>query len=162
MILVPVLSLLLFASFIVYSFFEYQQSNRNINLLRADYVPVMELVNDNIRLLEKLRDRFKDVVLASELLWLDDTVTIKNQVQANFLALEKYPDIVKQQSLFQSQKDFEHYYASASKLARRLVTDGALWFIAKMIMIIHLRAFPIAVMQVTKARDCPKELIIIF
>jgi len=127
MILVPVLSLLLFAGFIVYSFFEYQQSNRNINLLRADYIPVMELVSDNIRLLEKLRDRFKDVVLASELLWLDDTLVIRKQVQANFLELEKYPEIVEQKNIIQSRKDFEHYFASASKLARRLVTDKALW-----------------------------------
>ena len=124
MILVPVLSLVLYGSFITYSFFEHQKSNDTIQTLRNDYVPVMNILNENIHLFERLRDTFKDTVLAQESLWLVDALTIKNQLDEHLQALLKMSDIVDEDQLLKTQQALNNYYAYASELAEGLLKEN--------------------------------------
>lgn len=124
MILVPVLSLILYGSFITYSFFEHKQSNQQIQTLRDDYVPVMNILNENIHLFEGLRDTFKDTVLAQESLWLDDALTIKLTLEDNLHKLQELTDIVDKTQLQNTQLNLQNYYLHANDLAKGLLTEN--------------------------------------
>lgn len=121
MILVPVLSLILYGSFITYSFFEYQKSNQKIQELRDNYIPMMDLLNDNIHLFASLRDTLKDTVLAQESLWLIDAKMLKIKLEHNLKLLEKFSSILNQNHLQQSKVDLNNYYIHANKLANNLL-----------------------------------------
>lgn len=121
MLLVPILSFLLYGSFITYSFFEHQKSSQKIQELRNNYLPAIDLLNDNIHLFVKLRDTFKDAVLAQESLWIANNFQIKERIEDNFLILKTYPIIIDQQLLKQTTEDFHHYYLSANTLAKSLL-----------------------------------------
>lgn len=121
MILVPVLSLILYGSFITYSFFEYQKSNQKIQELRDNYIPMMDLLNINIHLFSSLRDTLKDTVLAQEPLWLIDAKTLKIKLDRNLELLEKFSSILNQKQLQQSKVDLNSYYSHAHKLAKSLL-----------------------------------------
>lgn len=123
MILVPVLSLVLYGSFITYSFFEHQQSNQKIQSLKDDYVPVMNILNNNIHLFERLRDTFKDTVLAQESLWLSDALAVKKELEGNLNKLTKLTHIVDDKELKQTKFDLNSYYNHASKLAEGLLKE---------------------------------------
>lgn len=126
-ILVPILSLILYGSFITYSYFEQQKSTLKIIELRDDYAPTLQIVNENIGLFDKLRDAFKDAVLASELIWLTDTLAIKKQIEANLTLIEKRPNIVEKTKVIQIRNDLQLYYNSAKNLAEKLLKDKGEW-----------------------------------
>ncbi len=126
-ILVPILSLILYGSFITYSYFEQQESTQKIIALRDDYAPILQIVNENIGLFDKLRDAFKDAVLASELIWLTDTLTIKKQIEANLSLIEKRPHIIEKAKVLQVRKDLQLYYISAKELAEKLLIENGEW-----------------------------------
>ncbi|TYK65931.1 GGDEF domain-containing protein [Colwellia echini] len=125
MILVPVFSLFLYGSFITYSFFEHQQSNKKIQAVRDSYIPVLEILNNNIHLFEQLSDTFKDTVLARESLWLVDALALKKELENNFVELEKFPHIIKIKQLNTIKNDFNHYYLHADTLAKDLLKEHA-------------------------------------
>lgn len=127
MIFVPIISLILYGSFISYSFFEHQRSSQKIKQIRDDYVPILSLVNENIHLFEQLRDSFKDAVLANELIWLLDTVAIKKQIEDNLTSLETYPAIINKTDLNQIRESFKHYYLSANGFAEKLILEKGEW-----------------------------------
>lgn len=121
MLLVPILSLLLYGSFITYSFFEHKKTHENIQKLRNNYLPAIDLLNENIRLFTKLRDTFKDAVLAQESLWIASNLQIKKDIDDNFLTMKAYPIIINKQQLQKSTEDFHRYYINANTLARNLL-----------------------------------------
>ena len=121
MILVPVLSLVLYGSFITYSFFEYQKSSQKIQELRDNYIPMMDLLNENIHLFSRLRDTLKDTVLAQESLWLIDAKMLKVKLEHNLKLLEKFSSILNIKQLQQSTIDLNNYYIHAYKLANNLL-----------------------------------------
>jgi len=127
MILVPVLSLVLYGSFITYSFFEHQQSNKKIKMLRDDYVPVMNLLNTNIRLFERLQETFKDTVLAQESSWLAEALELKTKLEFNLQSLESFAHIIDQRQLNKSKKDFNSYYFHANALTKKLLIQNDLF-----------------------------------
>lgn len=121
MLLVPILSLLLYGSFITYSFFEHKKSSQKIQELKNNYLPAIDLLNENIRLFVKLRDTFKDAVLAQESLWIANNLQLKNKIDDNFLTMNTYPLIIDQQLLQKTTEDFHRYYLSANTLAKSML-----------------------------------------
>ena len=123
MLLVPILSLLLYGSFITYSFFEHKKSSQKIQELKNNYLPAIDLLNENTRLFVKLRDTFKDAVLAQESLWIANNLELKEKIEKNFHTLTSYPIIIDQQQLQLTSEDFHQYYLSANTLARSLLDE---------------------------------------
>jgi len=129
MILVPILSLILYGSFIAYSYLEHQRSNEKVEEIRDDYFPALNLVNENIHLFEQLRDAFKDAVLASESIWIADALKIKVRIEQNLDTLEKYPSIISNIKLREIRKDFKLYYISANEFAEKLIQEEGKWIV---------------------------------
>lgn len=127
MILVPVLSLLMYACFITYSYFEHQQSSEKIQQLREDYVPLLAVVNDNISLFKKLQDAFKDAVLAGESRWLKDNLATKEHISTNLAMLYQHHNVIDTSKLKIIEDDFNHYYENANKLALALLQEDEQW-----------------------------------
>ncbi len=127
MIFVPIISLILYLSFIFYSFYEHQRGNLKIKQVRDDYVPALNLVNENIHLFEKLRDSLKDAVLANESDWLKNTITLKNQIEFNVISLEAYPHIIQKSDLKDFKENFTLYYSSAKGFAEKLILEEGRW-----------------------------------
>ena len=127
MIFVPVLSLILYLSFIFYSFFEHQRGDEKIKQVRNDYLPVLSLVNENTHLFEKLRDSFKDAVLANESGWLANTNELKKQIEYNLKSLEAYPHIVQESDVKNFKDNFMFYYSSAKGFAGKLISEKGEW-----------------------------------
>ena len=124
MLLVPVLSLVLYSGFIIYSYLEHQQSNQKIAELRDNYLPLLEVANNNIQLFKEIRDIFKDAVLAGESGWLNQTSDRKSKINQNFIELSRFPTIVDSQLLGQLQQNFDLYYINAKTLANSILGDS--------------------------------------
>ena len=124
MILVPVISLLFYGSFITYSFFEHRKSNHKIQTLRDKYVPVMNTLNEKLYLFQKLRDTFKDTVLAQESLWLADALSTKNVLEVNLNTLFVLEEIVDITLLKKTQQSLHNYYLHAHDLANLLLQEN--------------------------------------
>ena len=127
MILVPILSILMYACFITYSYFEHQKSSVKIQQLRHDYLPVIERVNNTINLFENIQGNFKIAVLAQEARWLEDTITIQKKINENFHQLANHQSIVDHSKLTAIQLSFNQYDQTASKLAHTLLTQSGQW-----------------------------------
>ena len=127
MILVPVLSLALYGCFITYSYFEHQRSSAQIQELRQGFVPVIELVNDNIYLFDKLQDAFKTAVLAKKSRWIQDTIGFRRQINFNLRELSRHTNIVDSNSIKNLNNFFNDYYKSADRVAKSLVGEQEQW-----------------------------------
>ncbi|MEH6343923.1 MAG: diguanylate cyclase [Bermanella sp.] len=123
MLFVPVLSLLLYCGFIIYSYSEHQHSSERIESIRDNYLPLLEIVHENTRLFEELTEKFKDAVLAGESNWIKNTLLIKQRVEGNLTKLEHYPEIVDIYQLEKTRENFIHYYTNASSLAKSILLD---------------------------------------
>ncbi len=123
MLLVPVLSLILYSGFIIYSYSEHQQSNHKIAELRDDYLPILEVANQNIQIFKEIRDVLKDAVLAHESAWLKSNTERKSLINQNFIELSRYPNIVDQDQLRTLQQNFDLYYISGQKLAAMIISN---------------------------------------
>ncbi len=123
MLLVPILALLLYSGFIVYSYFEHQQSSQSIESIRDHYVPLLEGVNANISLFEQLTDMFKDAVLAGESGWLENTWKLKQEIEINLAKLSHHPEIIDITELNQSKKNFSRYYNHVELFANKMLSN---------------------------------------
>ena len=123
MLLVPILALLLYSGFIVYSYFEHQQSTLRIESIRDHYVPLLEEVNANISLFEQLTDMFKDAVLAGESGWLENTWKIKQEIEINLAKLSHHPEIVDIVELNKSRENFSRYYNHVELFAKKMLNN---------------------------------------
>ncbi len=123
MLLVPVLALMLYSGFIIYSYFEHQQSSVRIESIRDHYVPLLEVVNANISLFEQLTDMFKDAVLAGESGWLKNTWKIKQEIEINLAKLGHHPEIVDLGELNKSREVFSRYYNHVELFANKMLNN---------------------------------------
>ena len=121
MLAVPVLSLLLYSVFIIYSYSENQQNSEKIAEIRNDYLPLLELANENIRLFGEMRGIFKDAVLAGESGWLTNIQALKQTIEANLKQLEAFPHIVEKNQLDALKISFELYQSNAWTLASNII-----------------------------------------
>jgi diguanylate cyclase (GGDEF)-like protein len=124
MLLVPVLSLILYSGFIIYSYSEHQQSNQKIAELRDNYLPILEVANQNIQLFKETREVLKDAVLAGESAWLASNTERKRQINQNFIELSRHPTIVNQDQLLALQQNFDLYYINGQKLAAMIISNN--------------------------------------
>ena len=123
MLAVPVLSLLLYGGFIIYSYSQQQHSSENISSIRDDYLPVLEIANENIKLFNEIRNIFKDAVLAGEAAWLPRANTLKQQLQRNLSTLQQFPDILAPARTTALAESFSRYYSNASALAGKILQE---------------------------------------
>lgn len=123
MIAVPVLALFLFSTFLVYSYYEYQQTSGKIEEIRDHYLPLLEAANDNNHLFNEIRSNFKDAVLAGEPLWLPVTEQHQAKITDNFALLQQNPHLVDLKQLEQLQQSFNLYYDNAYTLAKTIISN---------------------------------------
>ncbi len=122
-IFVPILSLVIYSGFVIYSLREQQQIGTDIEQLRHDYVPVLVLVKDNSRNFKELSDSLKDAVIAGERRWILDTLTTKQTIEESLNILNTYPHIMDSEFLATVKSDFTLYYENANKLAEEIIKN---------------------------------------
>lgn len=122
MLIVPLLSLVIYAGFIMYSYSGYQKSNNNIVKIRDNYIPLLDVAAENLQKFKETSQIFKDAVLAGEASWVKDTITLKNNIDSNFIKLSQFKDI-NERMLNQAQQQFELYYTQAQTLALNIISN---------------------------------------
>lgn len=123
MIAVPLLALFLYSGFLYYSYLEYQQTTQNLEEIREQYLPLLEIANENTLLFNQISSSLKDAVLAGEAAWLPLTKQYKVSITSNFKSLEKHDRLVPPKQLVRLQNSFDRYYSNAEKLAQLILTD---------------------------------------
>lgn len=123
MLAVPVLALFLFSGFLLYSYFEYQQTSTKVEEIRDHYLPLLEIANDNNHIFREIRSNFKDAVLAGEPSWLPNANLQKQKIEANIALLKKNPRLVDVESLTLLHQSFEQYYRNAYALAKSILNN---------------------------------------
>lgn len=123
MLAVPVLALFLYAGFLFYSFNQYQQMTDKVATLREQYLPLLDIVNDNAYLFNQIRSNFKDAVLADEPLWLPNTAQHKQTIEKNLQRLLQHGDLVDAKAVSTLQQSFNQYYGNAERLATSMLND---------------------------------------
>lgn len=123
MLFVPVLSLIFYASFLFYSYTEHQNNSLKITSFSDEYIPLLQVANENSLLFTQLRTVLKDAVLASELKWLDSSQPLIDAIQQNFNRLELHSNIINANQLTQTKSDFTVYHTNAIELARQGILD---------------------------------------
>ena len=123
MLAVPVLALLLYSGFSVYSYIEYQRSSDSISVLRDAYLPLLEIVNDNLYLFDQIRTSFKDAVLADEPDWLPNSELQRQAISNNLQLLMQHENLIDPDAVSKLQQSFDLYYTNASLLAASILSD---------------------------------------
>lgn len=128
MLAVPLLSLVLYSAFILYSYNENQKSGEQIAEIRNDYMPLLEVANENIRLFDETRSVFKDAVLASESGWLRNAQDIQRTIIANIDGYSAFPHIIEKQQVETLKHSFNLYYINAQQLAENVIQNQQTMF----------------------------------
>lgn len=131
MLAVPLLSLVLYSAFILYSYNENQRSSEQIAEIRNDFMPLLEIANENIRLFDEIRSVFKDAVLASESGWLQNAQRAHRTILRNINILSDFPDIIDIQQIESLQHSFDLYYENALQLADNVIQNQQTMFHAE-------------------------------
>lgn len=121
MLVVPLISLAIYVGFIMYANSRYSESNKSVEEIRDDYIPLLDIAAENNRLFKEISQVFKDAVLAGEISWIENNEKLKTQISYNFFQLQKYPDIVASHELNNAIKYFNQYFNSASDFATAMI-----------------------------------------
>jgi len=121
MLIVTLLSIVIYAGFIMYADSRYRQSSKAVEEIRDDYIPMLDLAAANSSFFKEISQVFKDAVLAGEASWIYDSDDLKSQVNANFQQLEKHPHIVGLTSLKRAHDYFNQYYDEGKSFALAII-----------------------------------------
>jgi len=124
MLIVPVMSLLLYSGFIVYSYSEHRQSSEKILEIRDHYLPLFEMTNESENLFREIRNIYKDAVLADESAWLPQAKYKSQQLLLNLTSLNKYLQIIELQKVEKIQKSFSSYQENVELLAKKVLENN--------------------------------------
>ncbi|MEH6606159.1 MAG: GGDEF domain-containing protein [Pseudomonadales bacterium] len=124
MLVAPLLSLLLYGAFSIYSQSLQKQENEQIVRIRNDFLPVFVIANENTRLFNEVRGVFKDAVVAGEPAWLEDAQLAKQQLDKNILLLSDYPEIIDLAELDKLTRNLDLYYSNAHQLALSMLGNS--------------------------------------
>lgn len=134
LLLAPLLSLLLFGSFLLYTYSATQSNNEDISEIKSDFIPVLELANDNITTFNALRDIFKDAVVTREPQWLEEGQLLLDKLNSNLDHLTGFSTLVNAQDTANLKLNINRYYNHSNTLAstilsnpEALATDNALF-----------------------------------
>jgi len=124
-ILLPsLIALLLFSFYLFYFYFQQQTTDNFTNRIQQVHLPVMQLANENLILLDNLTRTFKDAVGANEIAWLQNTHAARQTLLENLQLLHAY---LPEHPLVQSQamyNNFINYYESAYELSELMIKNS--------------------------------------
>ena len=123
MLVLPLLSLVLYSGFIVYSYRESDRINHSIVVLRDDYLPLQELLNDNVRLFDQITGGFKDAVVSGDIDWLDQNRQLELQLEKNLERIAAFDGIVERSTLTLLRESFARYCEYATQLSLFLLDN---------------------------------------
>lgn len=123
MLVAPLLGMLLYSAYLLYTHNEHQQSSASIEQIRDGYLPILELVGENVLLFSSIVDSLKDAVLAGERDWVINTRESYNQMQANLQRLTSYPDLLPKKEVESAMSQLSDYYRNAYALSMTLLGE---------------------------------------
>ena len=124
MLVVPLLSLLLYGGFSVYSMVQQQRNQAGISDLRDNYAPLVLLTKENIRLFDEIGSAFANAVAASEAGWLEGTDRLHRQLLENFDAMERYEPVVDPAEIQRARRALNTYMESSREFAYRVINHS--------------------------------------
>ncbi|NVK23410.1 MAG: diguanylate cyclase [Gammaproteobacteria bacterium] len=126
MLLTPIIALVLFTFATVYSYLEQQESSLKIENISKDYIPVLQIGNQNIMLFEQVNQQLKDAIVAAELAWLETSQTPSQQLIDNFNTLSRYKHILDEKYVGEVRLAFLKYYSLATELAKTAIAKDSI------------------------------------
>lgn len=126
MLFTPILALLLFTFVTVYSYFEQQESSRQIENFSKDYMPIIELGNQNIMLFEQINQQIKDAIVASEDNWLVHSQTPSQQLIDNLQALTQYKNLIVEEEIGDIRLAFLDYFTLSTSVAKTAISQQSI------------------------------------
>ena len=124
MLIVPLVSLAIYAGFIFYANSRYKNSNESVLEIRDDYIPLLDIAAENNQLFKEISQVFKDAVLAGEVSWIENNQKLKERISYNFFQLKKNEQIVDGWSLNLATQYFNEYYLAAEKFAQSIISKS--------------------------------------
>lgn len=122
MLIVPFMSVLLFSAYLVFSYIENKKSAKSLELANHQALPLLELSNENIFLLESLNNAFQDAIEAAEITWLENTYEQKNSILENIDNMLKIQaDTKKSDTLKHLKESFLSYYEIAHTVSTEMI-----------------------------------------
>ena len=115
MIIPPLISIILFAFYIMNLYKEQSISKNHIESIQTRHFPLMKILNENELLLDNTIKSFEDAVSAQEKEWLTNTIVYKNSIIKNMKLLESLN--VNKNMLEQMKHNFTHYFTTSMKLS---------------------------------------------
>lgn len=125
MIAVPVVALFLYGSFFFYSYKKYQETNKQVESIRVQFLPLLEITNENIHLFNQIRSIFKDAALAEEPSWLNRLEDYNTQINLNFDTLIAQAELLESDLPTQIKTNFNLYFQNANTLVRSIISDNS-------------------------------------
>ena len=122
MLIVPLVSIVIYASFIMYADSRYRQTSDAVVEIRDDYIPMLDIAAENNSIFKEISQVFKDSVLAGEASWIHNSEELKSKINYNFYQLEKHPHIVDVVSIRQARDYFNQYYNDAKSFALSIIS----------------------------------------
>lgn len=123
LLVAPILSLLLFGSFLIYTYHSARQNRDAITEIKRDFIPVLELANDNITTFTALRDVFKDAVVTRESQWLEDGRQLRDKLNSNLDRLKGFNTLVTGPEIENLRSDLNRYYNHSNTLAATILSN---------------------------------------
>lgn len=126
MLFVPIVSILLFTSFLFYSYFEHQKYSHELATFNTNYIPQLDISNKNNLLFKQLSEVYKDAVLANEVDWLNNTGNIQTIIEDNFDTLQSLTLPNEQDKITEMREHFALYVKHAELLARKVIKNESI------------------------------------
>lgn len=123
MLLAPILSLLIYSCFSVYSYSEYQKNSAILDIIQNSFGPAAILITETNIQLTELIDLLKDSVLAGESDWLVQASKTRDEIDKKLSELKQYKQIIHQDKLERLQKHFTLYYKSTVAFSNQMLKD---------------------------------------
>jgi len=123
MLIVPVISLILYSGFIIYSYGEHQKSSDKIIEIRDHYFPTLELVNNSTTLFHEIREIYKDSVLADESAWLPHAQKKSKLLLTHLSSMKQNFQIIDLEKVKELENSFSNYHRNAETLAKKVLIE---------------------------------------
>ncbi|MCB1866690.1 MAG: diguanylate cyclase [Chromatiales bacterium] len=127
MLVAPIIAALLYSVYLLHGYLDKQRSVSNLEAIYGEYLPAVDLANQNAILLDSVATALKDAVLAGEREWVSNTQLHANRIIENLGQLAAYENIVPAQHISAQRQQFHDYYSHALKLSLSMLdpTSGA-------------------------------------
>jgi len=119
LLIAPSVTLAFFILFFFYTYIQHSEAQDNLLHVKEKLQPMLLRANQNIILFDSVHNTFQDAVSAGELMWIDKTLPIKDELVVNLNSLESSSD--NPLKLQRIREHFENFHEMAKHVSTLLI-----------------------------------------